>query len=112
MTTVRNCAFLLLCVVFVATSPARSSAATLKVDLCSIDDVTPGGCGFSDEETCYFEGVCSDGYCLDALSAAVDTCSQGPGDPLYNLENFDCDEPAEPPTSFSFWCDWHHPYPY
>jgi hypothetical protein len=103
----RNLAFVILCFVMIGTWHAQpTQALTLS---CSIEDVTPGGCiPIQSPNVCHFEGSCPWAVgCGDALSAADSLCQRYEYDnEEYEgwLENFDCEDPLDPPTDFSFSC--------
>ena len=99
----RNLAFVILCLAFVGTWQAEPEAEATS---CDIWDVTVGGCEPGNFPFhCSFEGSCPwEAGCGEAFAAAAAYCENM--DPEGWLENFDCDDPIDPPTEFSFSCYW------
>jgi len=116
MSTIRNAVFALMCLVALMSAQQKTNAATFDDwQQCSIYDDTIGGCEFAilyGDKICEYDGYCPFAVgCDEALFAACYTCS-GDEYVCVNLRAFDCENPLEGPTDFSFRCDFNGGGPY
>ena len=120
MKTIRNLAFLLLCLVAFGAQRVTAGAFDCGYWWCDNPGEWPteaNGCDFEiqwfpDIVACpiaEYTGSCPwEVGCLDAHAAAEAICGwwEGVTPGAYFVEGFICDDPLDPPTEFSFRCDF------